>query len=120
MKKIIAIILGVIMAISLAACNSQTEASEVHCPGLIGLEHLDAVKGLNDRHAAGEIKMDYEIKMGQCEGYWVVYLEGEVGEDTYAAGGFYNHMPSDEELDILWNNKVPYDQFMDLLSGLGF
>lgn len=120
MKKIIAIMLVIMIAVCCAACAPNTEASEINCPGLIGLNYLNDVKDLNDRYEAGVVKTEYKITMGQIEDYWIVYLDGEVNGDAYAAGGFYKHMPSKEELDILWTNKVPERQFSSLLEGLGF
>lgn len=120
MKKIIAIMLMVIIAVCCVACTPATKAAEITVPGVIGLNHLDTVKDLNDRYATGEINLEYEIRMGQLEGYWTVYLEGEVAGETYAAGGFYDHVPSMEEIDILWTVRIPCDQFESLIEGLGF
>ena len=120
MKKIIAIMLVIVIAICCTACASTTEANEVSCPGLIGLNHLEVIKDLNDRYEAGKIKPEYKITKGQIEGYWIVYLEGEVDGDVHVAGGFYDHEPNREEIEILWANKVPEQQFSSLLEGLGF
>lgn len=120
MKKIIVIMLVVMIAVCSVACTPTAKANEINFPGLIGLEHLDKAKDLNARYEAGQIQPEYEITMGQLEDYWVVYLEGEVDGETYAAGGFYDHVPSMEEIDILWTVKVPYKQFNCLMEGLGF
>lgn len=120
MKKIIAILLVLIMAISCTACGSKAEsAKDIHCPGFIGLEHLDVIKELDNRIETGELQQPYTIEMGQVEGYWAVYLTCELEDDTYEAVGLYDHMPTQEEFDILWENRVPWHQLSDLLSGLG-
>lgn len=120
MKKIIAIMLVLVMAISCTACGSAAKASDVHCPGFIGLEHLDTITELNNRFDAGELNPEYTVEMGQLEGYWAVYITGQGEYEEYEAAGFYDHMPSEEELDILWANRVPWNQLSDLMSGLGF
>ena len=120
MKKIIVIMLCIIIAVFSVACTPTAKANEINFPGLNGLEHLDAIKDLNARYEAGQIKPEYEITMGQIENYWVVYLEGDVAGETYAAGGFYDHVPSMEEINILWTNKIPHRQFTSLIEGLGF
>ena len=120
MKKVIVIMLVMIITVCCTACTTAAEVKEFNCPGLIGLNYLDDVKALNDRYVTGEIEPEYTVTMGQIEDYWVVYLEGEVDDELYVAGGFYDHMPSKEEFDILWNNKVPEKQFSSLMEGLGF
>ena len=111
-KKMIIVVMAIIVVMSTVACTSADAAgiTPETVPGIIGLEHIGPVMELNERYINGEFEDDYRIDMVNGEGYWVVYLEGE--SDAYwnqAALGIYDHMPNEEEINILWNNRVVYD-----------
>lgn len=111
-KKMIIVVMAMVVAMSSIACTSVNAAgiTPETIPGIVGVEHIESVMESVNRYYDEGIDPDYTVEMFNIEGYWVVYLEGEA--DAYwnqAAAGFYDHMPTEEEIDFLWTNRVDYD-----------
>lgn len=122
MKKIIAMIM--VMCVFIGTCAMSVDAlctSEANRPDIVGMEHFEAIKALNDRYNDEDIEVPYTIEMVHVEGYWCVVIEGEADEfSDYVAYGMYDHMPTEEEIDILWANRMLEDEMADLLERYGF
>lgn len=118
-KKMIIVIMAMVMAMSMIACTGA-DAAEVTpetMPGIIGLEYLEMFIDLNERYNNGEFEDDYVITMTEVDGYWYVGLEGE--SDAYwnqGAMGIYDHMPNEDEIKTLWNNRVDCDVISDTIE----
>lgn len=115
MIMVMAMIIGTFAVSAGAVCLSNDGR-----PDIIGLEHLDIVMEIDERLNNDEIELDYMIEMCQVEGYWCVYLTGEADAYyDYEAFGMYNHMPTEEEIDILWANRMLSDELYDLMDKYG-
>ena len=118
-KKMIIVIMAMVMAMSMIAC-AKADAAEVipeTMPGIIGVEHMDEMIEMDKRYDNGETIYHYTITMINSEGYWVVFLEGET--DAYwnqGAMGIYEHMPTEDEIKTLWNNRVDCDVITDTIE----
>lgn len=121
MKKIIAMIMVMCMFIGTCALSADALCTnEASRPDIIGMEHFDAVKELDERYDNGEIEPSYNIQMGCIEGYWCVALNGNGDFDDYCAFGMYDHAPTEEEFDILWANRMTADEMDALMEQYGF
>lgn len=118
-KKIISAMLALVVVIGGAVSVSAACASEDGRPGIIGLEHLEAIKKVDELHENNEIEIPYVVTMGHADRYWVVTLEG-VDAVGYSAVGLYDHYPTEEELNILWANRLTDDEIDSLLEGIDF
>ncbi len=116
-KKIISTMLALVVVIGGAIGASAVCASEESRPGIIGLEYLDAIIELDELYQNDEFELQYRIEMDHVEDYWMVSLEGESVEG-YTAIGFYDHYPTEEELDILWANRLTEDELDILIEEL--
>ena len=120
-KKIITMMMVMVMVISSAAAANAMCVSEEGRPGIVGMEHIEAIIDIDTRYNNDEIEIDYRIEMAHAEGYWVVVLTGEADEYYgYSALGFYDHMPNEEEIDVLWANRMLGEEFEGLLDEYGF
>ena len=122
MKKIIAMIMVMCMIIGAGIVSANALCtSENDRPDIVGMEHFDAIMELNERHENDEFEILYNIEMVHVEGYWLVSLEGEAEMyDDYCAFGMYDHMPTEEEIDVLWANRMLEDEMIDLMEQYGF
>lgn len=122
MKKVITIIMLLVVMFSCVACSEKqaAEPNTMVLPGIVGTEHLDKLKELDKLYDSGEFDYGFVVELRQFEGYWLVYVYGPAGEKTMSAFGVYDHMPSQEEIDILWSERVPEEQLINLMNGLGF
>lgn len=119
-KKIISIAMALVVIIGGAFSASALCVSEDGRPGIVGMEHVEAVKKLNDAWNEGEVEIAYMVEMIRVEGYWVVQLTGHDIAEDYMSVGFYDHCPTEEELDILWANRLLEDEMMTLMEQYGF
>lgn len=119
-KKIISTMLALMVVIGGAVNVSAVCASEEDRPaGIIGTEHNEAIKELGESWDNDELEIPYSIEMVHAGDYWVVALTGETVEG-YQAAGFYDHYPTEEEIEILWANRVSDDELNDLFEYYGF
>ena len=118
-KRMTTLIIVVMVVMSLAISADAVCASESGRPNIIGMEHFDAIKEIADRE--DDYEYTYEVNMARVEDYWLVYLEGyaDCFED-YVAFGIYDHTPTEEELDILWANRMLEDEMDELMEKYGF
>ena len=121
MKKIITMIM--VMCMVIGTCALSVDAlctTENSRPDIVGMEHFEAIMDLNERHINGEVEVPYNIEMVHVEGYWCVAIEGNGDFSDYCAYGMYDHMPNEEEIDILWANRMLEDEMIDLMDKYGF
>lgn len=118
-KRMITLIIVVMVVMSLAISANAACTSESGRPDIIGMEHFDALKEIADRE--DDYEYTYEVNMARIEGYWLVYLKGYAdGVEDYVACGIYDHTPNEEELDILWANRMLEDEMDELMEKYGF
>lgn len=118
-KKIISTVLALVVVIGGTVNVSATCTTEDERSGIIGLEHLEAIKKLDEAWENDELEIPYQVTMGHAGEYWVVYLEGINFED-YTAVGLYDHCPTEDELTVLWANRLTDDEMDALLEELDF
>ena len=122
MKKIIAMIM--VMCVFIGTCAMSVNAlctAEDNRPDIVGMEHFEAIMEITNRYDENDIEVPYTIEMSHAEGYWVVALYGEADEYyDYCAFGMYDHMPTEEEIDILWANRMLEDEMNNLFEQYGF
>lgn len=120
-KRIITMIMVMAMIGAFAMSASAVCMSENGRPGVIGMEYLDDILYLNDLYLNEEIEIGYTIEMVHVEDYWMVLLEGDADEyEGLSAMGIYDHMPTEDEIDILWANRMTDDEFNDLMEQYGY
>ena len=118
-KRMTTLIIVVMVVMSLTISADAVCASESGRPDIIGMEHFDAIKEIADRE--DDYEYTYEVNMGRVEDYWLFYLEGYAdGFEDYVAFGIYDHTPTEEELDILWANRMLEDEMNELMEKYGF
>lgn len=117
-KKMFTMIMVMAMMVGIVAVPANAVVlSEEGRADFVGMEYFEAVYELNKRHENGEFEIDYELQMVHVEDYWVVNLEGEADAYWgYSAMGIYDHMPTEEEIDILWANRMTDDEFIELFE----
>ena len=119
LKKIIVITLVVIVMVSALAMPANALAmSESDRPtGVIG---LDLLLEMYYKYSEEDIVTDYIITMGKFDGKWLVSLEGEAEEfEDYRAVGCYDHCPTEEEINVLWANRVTSSELDDIMGVIG-
>ena len=118
-KRMITLIIVVMIVMSLTISANAVCMSESGRPDIIGMEHFDALKEIANRE--DDYEYTYEVNMARIEGYWLVFLEGYADDvDDYVACGIYDHTPNEEELDILWANRMLEDEMDELMEKYGF
>lgn len=115
MKKIISMLVMVIVMMTLsvnafAVCESENDRPEV-----IGLNNVDVKKIVSLREKMYDNEIDYETRIISDGDIWYVFLDSEDYADEYYAIGFYDHFPSQEEIEVLWANRMTFDE----LSSIG-
>lgn len=118
LKKIIVITLVVIVMVSALAMPANALAmSESDRPtGVIGLDLLLEMYYKYSESEEG-IVTDYTIEMAKVDDKWIVSLEGEAEEfEDYCAAGFYDHYPTEEEINVLWANRVTSSELDDIMG----
>ena len=120
-KKMIIMVMVVIVAMSAVACTSVNAVGNTPetVPGIVGYEHVDHFIDADNRYNNGEDVYDYLITMAEVDGFWLVQLEGDT--DAYwdqSAIGMYDHMPTEEEIDFLWANRIDCDVLSDMIEKL--
>lgn len=115
MIMVMAMIIGTFAVSAGAVCQSEDGR-----PDIIGMEHYEAVAALDELYMEEGREVDYEITMIHVEEYWIVTLEGWADEYyDYEAYGIYDHMPTEEEIDILWANRMTGDEYDNLCEKYG-
>lgn len=116
MKKIISIAMVLVIICTFIGCGTIAATDAVE-PGIVGLEYIEDVVRLDTAHDNGEIEFEYEVRMVQAQGYWVVMVEGRDGDAAgYMNLGIYDHHPSEEEIDTLWEKRMPEDDLYDEIN----
>lgn len=121
-KKVIGIILVamIMFTCGVVTAKALSAPEKVEQTGIIGAEYIDELMEIDERWNEDGIELTYNIEISHVEDYWLVYLEGWADEYYgYDAVGIYDHMPTEEEIDILWNNRMDYDELSDLLEKYG-
>ena len=118
LKKIIVITLVVIVMVSALAMPANALAlSESDRP--IGVIGLDLFLEMYYKYSESEedIVTDYTIEMAKIDDKWIVSLEGEAEEfEDYCAAGCYDHYPTEEEINVLWANRVTSSELDDIMG----
>lgn len=113
-KKIVSMFIMVIMMVSLsvnafAECNCENDKSKI-----VGSDIPNLVeKIVSVSEAIDNDEINYMIEMLHHDGLWFVELSSMNSEDELAVG-IYEHMPTEKELDELWeNNRMTKDEMMN-------
>lgn len=121
MKRIITMVLVMIMVVVIGTCTvtakTVCQPVEVTEPEIIGMEHYDALMEVDNRMKNGDYEVPYEVAMRPADGYWMVAIKGVAAEfDGYWAVGFYDHIPTEAEIEVLWANRMPNEMMINKLS----
>ena len=120
-KRIITMIMVMVMIGAFAMSASAVCLSEDGRPGIVGMEYLDDIMYLNELYVNEDLEVDYRVEMVPVENYWMVVLEGEADEYVgLMAMGIYDHMPTEDEIDVLWANRMTEDEFNNLMEQYGY
>ena len=119
-KKIISIAMALVVIIGCATSVSAVCISEDKRPGIVGMEHFETMKKIDEAYKNGEVEIPYSVEMIRMEGYWMVCLSGYDTDKGYTAVGLYDHAPTDEEFDILWANRMTETEMESLMRENGF
>lgn len=85
--------------------------------GVIGLNLL---LEMYYKYSEEDVVTDYTITMGKFDGKWLVSLEGEAEEfEDYSAIGCYDHCPTEDEINVLWANRVTSSELDDIMGVIG-
>lgn len=105
------------MVSALAMPANALAMSESDRPtGVIGLDLLLEMYYKYSESEEG-IVTDYTITMAKLDGKWIVSLEGEAEEfEDYCAAGCYDHYPTEEEINVLWANRVTSSELDDIMG----
>ena len=120
LKKIIVTTLVVIVMVStlVIPANALTMTEDDRPVGIIG---IDLMKKYYEEYGDSEKEEpvpDYEIRMANADGLWVVVLEGKADFEDYMAACCYDHYPSEEEINVLWANRVTSDEVTGMIDEL--
>ena len=120
LKKIIVTTLVVIVMVSalVIPANALTMAEDDRPVGIIG---IDLMKKYYEEYGNSEKEApvpNYEIRMANIDDLWVVVLKGEEDFEGYMAVGCYNHYPSEEEINVLWINRLTEDEITEMIDEL--
>ncbi len=120
LKKIIVTALVVIVMVSaLVIPASALVMTEDDRPvGIIGIDLMIKYYEEYGDSEKEEPIPDYEITMAKADGLWVVALEGKTDFEDYMAVGCYDHYPSEEEINILWANRLTSDEVYEMIDEL--
>lgn len=120
LKKIIATTLVVIVMVGMLVipANAITMREDDRPIGVIGLDLM--IKYYEKyRDSEEEPIGEYEITMATVDDMWVVGIEGKDAFEGYYAVGCYDHYPTEEDMNILWVNRVTeseLDEILDVLN----
>lgn len=121
LKKIIVTTLVVIVMVStlVIPANALTMTEDDRPVGIIGIDlMMKYYEEYGDNSEKEEPVADYEITMAHADGLWVVALEGKADFEDYMAVGCYDHYPSEEEIDVLWANRLTSDEVTEMIDEL--
>lgn len=115
MKKIISMLVMVIVMMTLSVNAFAVCESENGRPEVIGLNTIDVKKivSLSEKMYDND-EIDYEIRIISDGDIWYVFLDSEDYADEYYAIGFYDHFPSQEEIEVLWANRMTLDELSNI------
>lgn len=116
MKKIISMLVMVIVMMTLSVNAFAVCENENDRPEIIGINTMDAkkVSSLMDKIYGSEI--DYKTSITGDGDTWYVFLDSQDYGDEYYAAGFYDHFPTQEEIEVLWANRMPFAKLYNILS----
>lgn len=113
---IMIMVMAMIFGIFALPANAVVQ-SESGRPDIIGMEHYDEIIALQELYEEEGREYDYDITMIHVEEYWIVTLDGWADEYYgYGAYGIYDHYPTEEEIDILWANRMTDEEFDNLIE----
>lgn len=120
LKKIIVTTLVVIVMVSalVIPANALTMTEDDRPVGIIGIDLLMKYYEEYSNSEKEEPVPDYEIRMAKADGLWAVVLEGEEDFEGYMACGCYDHYPTEEEINVLWANRLTEDEVTEMLDEL--
>lgn len=120
-KRMFTMIMVMAMIVSAFAMNASAICqSDEGRPDIIGMEHWDVVNEMEERYENEDRDPDYDITMVHVEGYWIVTLDGWADEYMdYEAYGIYDHYPTEEEINVLWANRMTDEEFDNLAEKYG-
>ena len=114
----------VIMMVFTVICGSFTSEAATTTktqPSIIGMEHVDDLLELDKACKNGEVEIEYVVTMAQVgDTYWMVILEDQDEKEDKGSIGFYNHIPTEKELNILWENRMSSEELEEQLNKFGF
>lgn len=114
MKKIISMLVMVIVMMTLSVNAFAVCESENNRPEVIGLNNVDVKKIVSLREKMYDNEIDYETRIISDGDIWYVFLDSEDYADEYYAIGFYDHFPSQEEIEVLWANRMTFDELSSI------
>lgn len=120
LKKIIVTTLVVIVMVStlVIPANALTMTEDDRPVGIIGIDLMMKYYEEYGDSEKEEPVPDYEIRMANADGLWVVALEGKADFEDYMAAGCYDHYPSKEEINVLWANRLTSDEVTEMIDEL--
>lgn len=120
LKKIIVTTLVVIVMVStlVIPANAMTMTEDDRPVGIIGIDILMKYYEEYGDSKKEEPIPDYEIRMANVDDLWTVALEGKADFEDYMAVGFYDHYPSEEEINVLWVNRLTSDEVYEMIDEL--
>ncbi len=121
LKKIIVTTLVVIVMVStlVIPANALTMTEDDRPVGIIGIDLLmKYYEEYGDNSEKEEPVPDYEIRMANVNDLWTVVLEGKADFEDYMAVGCYDHYPSEEEINVLWANRLTSDEVYEMIDEL--
>lgn len=121
LKKIIVTTLVIIVMVStlVIPANALTMTEDDRPVGIIGIDlMMKYYEEYGDNSEKEEPVADYEITMAHADGLWAVVLEGKADFEDYMAVGCYDHYPSEEEINVLWANRLTSDEVTGMIDEL--
>lgn len=120
LKKIIVTTLVVIVMVStlVIPANALTMTEDDRPVGIIGIDLMMKYYEEYGDSEKEEPVPDYEIRMATADSLWTVVLEGKADFEDYMAVGCYDHYPSEEEINVLWANRLTSDEVYEMIDEL--
>lgn len=120
LKKIIVTTLVVIVMVStlVIPANALTMTEDDRPVGIIGIDLMMKYYEEYGNSEKEEPVPDYEIRMATADSLWTVVLEGKADFEDYMAVGCYDHYPSEEEINVLWANRLTSDEVYEMIDEL--
>ena len=120
LKKSIIVIMMVFTVVCGGFTSNAAMTNETHS-SIIGMEHIDDLLEIDEACKNGELEIEYIVHMSQFgDTYWMVVLEDQDEKEDKGSIGFYNHIPTEKELNILWENRTTLEELEKELNKFGF